>query len=203
MYRNSQPIKIIIQMKTCLIYGLILFTTIVSAQRKAPIYIQPLGKVNTTTIHKVKKSMELFYHRSCEIKPMVNFTPDILADSKTRYEAGNILRKFSSNKNVLIITEKDIATAKGNIKEWGVFGFGYRPGSTCVISTYRLKRKVVNAQFIDRLNKVAIHEIGHNIGLPHCTSGNKHCLMNDAGGTIAQVDNEQILFCNKCNSLIK
>ena len=167
------------------------------------IYIQPLGDVNKEYIDYLKKSVENFYGYNCVVKPKLNLTNDILAGSKTRYEAGKILKKYNSKENVLLITEKDIAHRKSSeFPEWGIFGLGYRPGSTCVISTFRLKKKVTKVKFLDRLKKVALHEIGHNLGLEHCTN-NKECLMNDAGGTVKQVDREKIWFCSKCWSLIK
>jgi archaemetzincin len=190
-------------MKKLITYCFLFVSFSVNAQNKAPIYLLPLGKVNTFTLQKVKQSVEQFYKRQCIIKPMVSLSPDILADSKTRYEAGRILRKYRSDQNLLIITEQDIATKKDEVKEWGIFGLGYRPGKTCVISTFRLKRKVSREKFIERLNKVAIHEIGHNCGLNHCSSGDSHCLMNDAKGTIKQVDEEQMKFCANCLRLLK
>lgn len=48
-----------------------------------------------------------------------------------------------------------------------------------------------------RLKKVALHEIGQNLGLVHCRN-HLECLMNDADGTIKQVDKERIWFCEKC-----
>ena len=168
------------------------------------IYIQPLGKVEKTDINFVKSSVEHFYHYKCIIKPQVNFTKDILADSKSRYEANRILSKYNTSQNLLILTGKDIACAnpERHSTEWGIFGLGYRPGTTCVISTFRLKRKASAQLFHSRLTKVCLHEIGHNLGLNHCTSGDKRCLMNDAKGTIKEVDGEQIFLCVKCRKVI-
>ena len=181
---------------------LFLVSSFVNTKPKT-IYIQPLGNVNQEYVNYIKKSVENFYRYNCVIKPKLNLTTDILAGSRTRYEAGKILKKYNSKENVLLITEKDIAHRKSNdFPEWGVFGLGFRPGTTCVISTFRLKKKVSKAKFLDRLKKVALHEIGHNLGLEHCTN-NKECLMNDAGGTVKQVDREKIWFCSKCWSLIK
>ena len=70
-----------------------------------------------------------------------------------------------------------------------------------MVSTFRLKRKVTEVVFLDRLQKVALHEIGHNLGLEHCTN-NPRCLMNDAKGTAKQVDNEKIWFCDQCRKLV-
>jgi len=167
------------------------------------IYIQPLGDVNLEYMDYIKKSVENFYGYDCVIKSKLNLTTDVLAGSKTRYEAGKILKKYNSKDNVLLLTEKDIAHRKSNdFPEWGVFGLGFRPGTTCVISTFRLKKNVSKAKFLERLKKVALHEIGHNLGLEHCTN-DKECMMTSASGTIKQVDMEKIWFCSKCWSLIK
>ncbi|MEO6980561.1 MAG: hypothetical protein ABI113_19365 [Mucilaginibacter sp.] len=148
----------------------------------------------------VRASVEHFYHYKCIIKPPVSFAKDILADSKTRYEANRILSKYNTSENLLILTGKDIAyvNPERHVAEWGIFGLGFRPGTTCVISTYRLKRHASKQLFHSRLTKVCLHEIGHNLGLNHCTSGDKRCLMNDARGTIKEVDQEEMFLCEKC-----
>jgi archaemetzincin len=161
------------------------------------IYVQPLGDVNQIYLNTLKSSIESFFHFKCVIKEKVNLTSDLLAASNTRYEASKILSKFKCNDNLLIITEKDIACRKGKIPEWGILGLGYRPGSTCIVSTFRMKRNVPSTTVLDRLKKVGIHEIGHNLGLDHCDN-DIHCLMNDARGTVSQTDRERIWFCNKC-----
>jgi len=168
------------------------------SNKKETIYIQPLGIVDIDCLNYIKKSVENFYGYKCIIKTKLELTNDIISNSKTRYDANKILDKYNSNINLLLITEKDIAFKKSNkYPEWGIFGLGLRPGKTCVVSTFRLKRKVSKSKMLIRLEKVALHEIGHNLGLPHCTNNNE-CMMNDADGTIKQVDREKIWFCKKC-----
>lgn len=145
--------------------------------------------------------MESFFGFGCTVKPKVEFTPDILAASRTRYEAGKILDKYHSPNYVLVLTEKDIACKNGDIPEWGIFGYGEIDGTTCVVSTFRLKRKVTEAVFLDHLQKDAIHEIGHNLGLEHCAN-DPRCLMNDAKGTLKEIDKEKIWFCDQCRKQV-
>ena len=170
---------------------------------KAPIiYITPLGDVPIAQINYVKQSVIDFFHYQVVINPKQSLAPDLKNSPKGRYVADKILKKYNSKRNTLILTNVDIVTnnKERGVNEWGVFGLGYRPGTTCVISTFRLNKgkvKVSNEKFLERLKKVCIHEIGHNLGLDHCTS-NRRCLMNDARGLISQVDMETLDFCISC-----
>ena len=174
-----------------------------SEHKITTVQIIPLGKVDTNIVLYVKASIKAFYNYNCEIKDEVPLSPELLAKSKTRYDATKILHAFKSEQNILLLTENDIAYFKNEqYPEWGIFGLGFRPGSTCIVSTYRLKKGVSKTKFLERLKKVCIHEIGHNLGLPHCTFS-PTCLMNDANGTIAQVDKEQMEFCTSCKNKLK
>ena len=179
--------------------------TLFSVEKESKtIFIQPLGYVKPAYIKHIEQSVRNFYGYPCTVKTEQPLTTDLLAASKKRYEASKILAKFKSRENILIITEKDIATIneERKSKEWGIFGLGYRPGSTCVISTFRIRKNASEKLILERLQKIVLHEIGHNLGLNHCTY-DSHCLMNAANGTIKQVDKEKIWLCKKCCNQIK
>ena len=99
--------------------------------------------------------------------------------------------------------EKDIAwkdTAKKSA-EYGIIGLGNRPGTVCVVSTHRLKGNASEQKVIERLEKTALHEIGHNLGLSHCDKTPK-CMMNDEKGTIQTTDRESVYLCPACRKTI-
>ena len=133
-----------------------------------------------------------------------------------RYRADSLLQHLKRNKPdsvdvVLGLTSKDISTTKhdknGRVKkpesrytDWGIFGLGYRPGAASVVSTYRLNNGNANT-FQNRFKKVCIHELGHNLGLKHCTSG-EACVMEDAAETIKTVDRVPMALCSSCKAKI-
>ena len=122
------------------------------------------------------------------------------AHFKGRYHANKILDYLQHqypNQKVIALTSKDICTNLNGQPCWGIFGLNYLGKPYSVSSVNRIKSDKANL-----LSKVAIHEVGHSLGIPHCKSGNP-CLMKDAGGTIATIKKQPMKFCNDCSRLIK
>ncbi|WP_396137281.1 matrixin family metalloprotease [Flavobacterium sp.] len=189
--------------KICIVIFLLCLSAFSPKRESTLIIIQPLGNVSYEYIAQVKKSVKSFYGYECKVLTPIQINNSMLTKRTNRIDASKALKKNSSKGNLLILTEKDICHFKDKKRpEYGIFGLGLRPGKTCIISTFRLKRGVSQQKTLERLEKVALHEIGHNLGLKHCEN-HKECMMNDANGTIKQVDKEKVWFCEKCKRLIK
>ena len=84
-------------------------------------------------------------------------------------------------------------------KDWGIFGLGYRPGPSCVVSVFRLNSK--HPRYVERLKKVCLHELGNNLDLPHCPD--KGCFMTSTAEKDATIDEEGITLCPQCRKKIE
>ncbi|RYD97912.1 MAG: matrixin family metalloprotease [Sphingobacteriales bacterium] len=113
-----------------------------------------------------------------------------------RYRADSLIRflKTRVGKDSIIvgILNEDISTTKDGIPDWGVMGLGYRPGNSCVVSSFRINKN----KRAEQLYKVIVHEIGHTEGLDHCPE--KTCLMRDAAG--GNPLDEEKNFCERCKA---
>jgi len=180
----------------CYIISIFLF----SFSSTETVYIQPLGNVQDKHVQVVQKAIKSVYGYQCVVLPAVPHNKKLYANSGTRYDANKILEQFDSDKHILVITEKDIAHYKSSrFPEWGIFGLGSLTNKTCVVSTFRLGPA---GKISTRLSKVAVHEIGHTLGLNHCKKSD-HCVMQDAGGSIKTVDKEFCKLCIGCIDILK
>ncbi len=130
-----------------------------------------------------------------------------------RYRADTLLKFLKRIRHddvyyIIGLTSADISTTKrdaiGRVKkpesryqDWGVFGLGYRPGPSCIVSTFRIKHSN-HKVFISRFKKICIHEIGHNMGLKHCP--NEECVMRDAAESIKTIDYVKLDLCDDCKN---
>jgi archaemetzincin len=179
---------------------------------KKGIGIQPIAYDDTLRLIFVQHVIGEFYHCPVYILRPADMPASFLDLSKgERYSADSILRWLSRNKSDSIaislgLTGKDIyiadKDAQGKIKEpaskhavWGILGLAYQPGDACIVSDARF-RYTDKTKYDHRLRAVVIHEVGHNIGLPHCKT--VHCIMNDANEHISTIDNGENELCQSC-----
>lgn len=146
-----------------------------------------------------------FYHCKCLLLKSSKLPGNAWYTARQRYRADTLLNFLDHQKtddfNILLgVTSKDISTSVEGHKDWGVFGLGRCPGHVCVISDFRLHKAADNKIVQTRLKNVALHEIGHNLGLLHC--GDKNCLMKDANGKLSSVEGSNRDLCRRCHERI-
>ena len=114
--------------------------------------------------------------------------------------ADDLLKHFSQTERLpegslgLILTDYDIFASTTNF----LFGLAERRLGWAVVSTYRLgdRSKPV---FATRVEKEIVHELGHLLGLAHCTTSK--CVMSFSN-TMAEVDAKTPDLCNRCLSIL-
>ena len=196
-------------LKAVKLFTIIFVTSLLSCKSKdIKIGLQPFLGFDKELLDSGAYALKSEYYAEITILPEIKIPDEAFVNIKTpRYRADIILEQLRSSKPdsldyILGLTNFDISTSKNNLsdpkyKDWGVFGLGYMPGQSSVVSTFRLNTKSHNA-FVQRLKNISIHEVGHNLGLNHCI--NKGCVMNDALETIKTIDQSDGKLCKKCRS---
>lgn len=179
--------------------------------------IQPYEQFPIASIDSIQESLKEVYQAKVVVLPTIELPTTAFTTLRfPRYRADSLLRHLraicpDSIDYILGLTTKDISTTKyakdGGIKypakryrDWGIFGLGFCPGKSCVVSNHRLKHNNA-ATYFSRIQKICVHEIGHNLGLPHCTQDPK-CVLQDAVETIKTIDNADLWLCPKCQAKI-
>lgn len=175
-----------------------------SKENSTTIAIQPLAFTDTSKLNWIKQNIESYYHFKVRILPNIALPKQAFYKPRNRYRADALIRFLSDNKPeqfqyIIGITANDISSTKDQYPDFGIMGLGFRPGPSCVISTFRLKTTDTNL-LNQRIAKVVLHEIGHNLGLPHCTN---HCFMHAADASVKQVDSEPLDMCVECKQQVK
>ena len=184
-------------------------------ERVTKIGIQPFNDFDPALVDTISIALRKTYHANTYVLNTKKIPKEAFVNIKApRYRADKIIailkiHKPDSLSHIIGLTSVDISFTKteaGKIKEpaskyedWGIFGLGYRPGPSCIVSTFRLNNKDQTI-LIERLKKVAIHEVGHNMGLEHCKS--ETCVMKDAVESIRTVDLEDLKLCSQCKQLL-
>lgn len=182
-----------------LLLSAVIFISFSEAEKNSRITIdiQPFSDISKTEREYVLTELKKVYPYVI-LKPAIVLPGSAYYSPRNRYRADsliNFLGRSTPEGHVTIgLTSKDISTNKGTYADWGVMGLGFCPGNACVVSTFRLTKSVKLMQ----LFKVAIHELGHTQGLPHCAV--KSCFMRDAEGR--NPTNEEVEFCPKCKALL-
>ena len=169
----------------------------VEKENKITIDVQPFSGIEDEEVNYVFNELRKVYPNVVLNRP-IPLPVSAFYTARNRYRADSLIqfldRKTARGHVTIGLTNKDISTTKDAIADWGVMGLGFCPGKACIASSFRLSNPVKLMQ----LFKVAIHELGHTQGLPHCSI--KSCFMRDAEGR--NPTGEEKDFCNGCKKYL-
>ena len=171
------------------------------------VYLQPLGDaLPEADVALVETALREIYGIEVARLPRADLPPAAWYPPRKRWRAEKLLdflrtRLPKDGIRILGLTAADISTTKGKIVDWGVLGLGDLTGEAGVISTFRCHKRARDAEHArERLAKVAVHEVGHTLGLDHCPTVG--CLMEDAEGSVLTSDREYDL-CPRCREKLR
>jgi len=191
--------------------GMLGLATVAAADPTKPaelvVCIQPigtLGKADAALLAPVGRGIERVFGFTVKTLEPIALPDDAWYQPRKRYRADKLLDHLAAEvlptngcNAVMGFTSVDISTTKDDIDDWGVLGLANIDGGVGVVSAYRmhLRGHPKQRKVIQRAVKVANHELGHVLGLPHMAGG-WDCMMNDAHGTIKTVDKEKGGMCD-------
>ncbi len=172
------------------------------------VVVLPLGKVDPVLLDGVVEAVKARVEAQVRVDPARELPPSAWYAPRKRWRAERILREVEANPpqgawKVLVVTAAELSTTKGDIFDWGIAGLGNLDGLACVASTYLYtKHSKTKAQAQRRFSDVAVHELGHTLGLPHCeTTG---CVMADAKGkAMKSADASRGHYCLRCRQAVE
>jgi archaemetzincin len=167
--------------------------------------VLPIGQVDTAVMMRLKENLSRFFPgATClVVDAKIPLQEETFDEKRKQYRSNVILSEVQSYavkkmdlNRILGVVDADIFVPELNF----VFGEATCPGKAALISLWRLKPEFYGAApdnelFLERALKEAVHELGHTLGLRHCSRSS--CVMHFSN-SISDTDIKQSVFCDRC-----
>jgi archaemetzincin len=154
----------------------------------------PMGKMDMTAVSVVAANVQAILGLNTQIHPVQPEPEYAFLARRGQYDAGKILQALTANPDGalfrLAVVAVDIYTPILTF----VFGESQLGGKAAVISLFRLQSKN-RGETYNRAAKIALHEIGHLLGIVHCQTPD--CLMAFSNN-LSKLDDQPLRFCQAC-----
>jgi archaemetzincin len=174
-------------------------------RKRGIIAVVPLGKVADDVARVVADSLQGILRLPVDLLDAAPIPDHTFMEQRNQHNAMVIIKFLDTNfphnsLKILGVTERDLT----NPILTYVFGEAYMGGRAAVLSTARLKvaqtgEPVSRELFLERVVKVALHELGHTFNLPHCHTD--RCVMRASNG-LADLDEKLNYVCTYCELML-
>lgn len=165
-----------------------------STQDRAHLNIVPVGSVDELAVSVVAANLQALMGLNAAVRPVEPAPEHAYQHGRRQYDAIKIIKSLArataAHELTLGITQFDICTP---ILAF-VFGESQLSGRAALISLFRITDEKKELTYT-RTAKIALHEVGHLIGISHCRTS--ECLMAFSAN-LTKLDQQQLLFCEAC-----
>ncbi|MFH1241599.1 MAG: archaemetzincin family Zn-dependent metalloprotease [Pseudomonadota bacterium] len=164
--------------------------------------VVPLGHVPEIASKSIAAHIQGYTGLNTDTHPALDPPEYALDKHRLQYNAGTILMRleqepFPDYDKVIAVLDLDIFVPILT----HVFGEAKQGGKFALVSLYRLRKNPEGstsplALSLERVAKVALHELGHLFGLVHCMDDK--CLMHFSG-KLQDLDLSPLYFCRYCS----
>ncbi len=168
--------------------------------------VVPLGDVPEIASKTIAAHILGYTGLNPDIHPRLALPEHALDENRLQYDAGNILmtlekEPFPDYDKVIGVLDVDIFVPILT----HVFGEARQGGTSALVSIFRLRKNpggftTPTALFLERVAKVALHELCHLFDLTHCMD--EKCLMHFSGG-LRDLDRTPLNFCRYCSTYLR
>lgn len=173
---------------------------------KGCIVVLPMGKVPESALDVVSDHIPLYFnHRAIILSPF-RIPPYAFDEQRGQYNAATIIKtleslNFEEYAKVIAIANVDLFIPIFT----HVMGEAQVGGKFALVSMYRLMKggegnRLSTSKILERLVKVALHELGHLFDVVHCADAK--CIMHFSGN-IQDIDHIMLNFCTYCERYLE
>lgn len=168
---------------------------------KYQVLVAPIASPAATDIsHLARRLSETFGFLVSSVTPTLNWGKAWM-DSRHQYDSTELLKELErvcpvDRAKIVAVTDIDLCNPVLDF----VFGEAQVDGAVAIVSTHRLRSSFYGMPedldaFHERLTKIAVHELGHLLGIRHCEY--PACVMCPAK-SVEELDPRNAWFCPLC-----